>query len=326
MASTNMIESPSSPLSSVPSNFDRSEPSTPQKLHVKRKTAELQITNGRSTRRRKTQDNLQASLDQLQSDIISRAQNSESVAPVTTIKPAARAKKKTAATRKGARSSATIVASNEAGELDPARDQIELNPLASSVVDAYDPAFRPELQDSAEGPSTALVAAIEASDEPESSLFDHPTSGYTLLQLENELAAESYMTSPPRRKSAGSKPLPEMTASPPVASGVRELQNEHVHEKKVTESILQHNDLETSEPQPRESSRPTRRRVQSSKVDDGFGMEEVKAVASTKRKGQPLRGNWSVQHLLSNPKSKLATCGLNVSDVTTRSLHLANTF
>jgi len=68
---------------------------------------------------------------------------------------------------------------------------------------------------------------------------------------------------------------------------------------------------ELTQDEPRTNNRPSRKRLQPTKLEDCE--PPVKAVSTVKKKPQPLRGNWSVSHLLTNPKSKLATCNLNVS-------------
>lgn len=58
--------------------------------------------------------------------------------------------------------------------------------------------------------------------------------------------------------------------------------------------------------------RPSRRRVAPTKLADDYPSPAKTITATSKRKSQPVRGNWSAEHLLTNPKSKLATCNLPV--------------
>jgi len=68
--------------------------------------------------------------------------------------------------------------------------------------------------------------------------------------------------------------------------------------------------LEDAIEEPSITVRSSRRRVAPTKLADDYSSPAKAITATSKRKSQLVRGNWSAEHLLTNPKSKLATCNL----------------
>jgi len=77
---------------------------------------------------------------------------------------------------------------------------------------------------------------------------------------------------------------------------------------KITESLQAPDAFEESSI----TARPSRRRVAPTKLGDDYPSSSKTTTATSRRKPQPVRGNWSAEHLLTNPKSKLVTCNLPV--------------
>lgn len=94
---------------------------------------------------------------------------------------------------------------------------------------------------------------------------------------------------------------------------------DHAEDELVANSATQSLELnkgKTTQNTERDSitARPSRRRMVPTKLADDHANPKP-VTATSKRKSQPVRGNWSTEHLLTNSKSKLATCDLSVSTI-----------
>lgn len=139
-------------------------------------------------------------------------------------------------------------------------------------------------------------------------------------QVEPEVEVPEVVSSPAAPED-GADPAEELDAGPTDHPAAEEAAPKDEKDDKEAQTVLDTDeaavggveDLKENIETPQSSSRPSRKRVAPTKLADAIDTP-VKEVTSSKRSKQPLRGNWSANHLLTNPKSKLASCNLNVRD------------
>jgi len=387
MASSDFLDDmPSSPLSSVPSDFDRSSeprevkatPATKSSTSSKRKAPANRPGPARASRRLKTEDSFERSLTSIKEDII--------LPKVAKSRRAAR--NQSAATGTEIERTSEVVGLQPA-ELNEVHEQVKCDvdmqltePHISEAVTAPLMSPQPPREEAsleyaldveaADGDNAIEVAtSISVQDAPEElHQVQQPPSPSAdegpkqLVHAQQPLSTPSVdeapgqpvhtlNPSPPPLHETPEKPVhgqqpeakPEKDSNHPIIDihgadtlpespitlttvtrsdqqvtislvgaynsrieTTEDRQVEQLPTPKVSDETLDQLDLE----EPRTSSRPSRKKLQPTKLEDYE--PPVKAVsASVKKKAQPLRGNWSVSHLLTNPKSKLATCNLNVS-------------
>ena len=359
MASSDFLDDiPSSPLSSVPSDFDRSSeqrevhgssPLTKSSTTPKRKAPTTHSAPARASRRLKTEDSFERSLTAIKENII--------LPKVAKSRQSAR--EQNAATKtENERAPASVCAQNDGlderqsevteGQVPPAAalevravdgDDAIGNPLPTSVQDAPEEllqARQPLSQSVDEAPKRLVDAqqplptpSICESPEQPAHTQNAPSPSLDEAQ-EQPLHAQQPEAAPEEDLTIdvnggnNLRPVPitktSNTPSNPTSSIPRTMAHENTDEtteaqiaRKLSPPELPDETLdELTQDEPRTNTRPSRKRLQPTKLE---GYEPpIKAVsASVKKKAQPLRGNWSVSHLLTNPESKLATCNLNVS-------------
>jgi len=379
MASSDFLDDiPSSPLSSVPSEFDRTSESpelqastATTKLSSKRKAPTARPPPARASRRLKTEDSFERSLTAIKEDIIlPRVAKSRQSARKPTKRDVERASSPVELQKPGSndqlertgsadlqldtpdvaedgpasvaspqppQEEVPLVAAPEAEALDgdDATEQAssitvqgapeELlqarQPLSPSVneapkrlFDAQQPLPAPSAGEPPEQPANTQNA-------PSPSLDEAPEQHFHAQQPEAapdedpavDVNGENNLRSVPITETSKTPSSPTTTIPRTVAhANTDETTDAKIAEKLLAAGSLDETLDELTQDEPRTNSRPSRRRLQPTKLEDYE--PPVKAVsAPVKKKAQPLRGNWSVSHLLTNPKSKLATCNLNVS-------------
>ena len=382
MASSDFLNDiPSSPLSSVPSDFDRSseqpdvQASSPQaksSTSSKRKAPTTRPAPARASQRLKTEDSFERSLTAIKEDIIlpkvaksrqsARKQNaatrteSERVPSPVELQDAGADEVEvevkgdedlqlvesdvaedcpaSVASPQRPREDMPLVAAPEVEAVDG--DDATEQPLSTSVqdapeellqaqqplspsvdegpkrlVDAQQPLSTASIGEPPEqpahtqnGPSPSLDEAQEQplhAQQPEAAPEEDPTI---------EVNGENHHCPLPTTKTSNTHSSPKTTIPQTLAhEDTDETTEANIAEKLSPPGIPAETLDELTQDEPRTNTRPSRKRLQPTKLED----YEPPVISSVKKKAQPLRGNWSVSHLLTNPKSKLATCNLNVS-------------
>jgi len=382
MASSDFLDDiPSSPLSSVPSEFDRTSElpelqasTATTKSSSKRRAPTTRPAPARASRRLKTEDSFERSLTAIKEDII--------LPKVAKSRQAAR--KQNGATRTGSEGVLSPVELQNAGE-----DEVHEDVKRDVDMQLAEPDDKEAVQTSFLSPqppeeTVTLVNDLEVEAVDSDDADEQPLSTSVQAAPEELLQAQQPLSPPvdeaPKRLVDTQQPLPTPCAdeppeqlahiqsapSPPL-DDARE-QPGHVQQPEVApeedhtvdvkgeidlrplrstetsntpsspmnnipRTVAHKNPDETTEAkkadklsvagrpdetldeftqdEPRTNNRPSRKRLQPTKLEDYE--PPVKAVSTIKKKAQPLRGNWSVSHLLTNPKSELATCNLTVS-------------
>jgi len=365
MASSDFLDDiPSSPLSSVPSDFDRSskspgpQASLPAKSsgNTKRKAPASRPAPDRASRRLKTEDSFERSLTAIKEDII-LPKVAKSRQPT---------RKQNAAATTDSNGAPQPVESPNAGsnvgQAEVKRD-LDLQLVKPDVPEVVPPAMLSLQNPDQELPQEAAreLEAIEGDDASQQTSRNsvHETPKEVLhAQQPSPSSVTETVKRPIQEQQPPSAPLNEVLAQPLDAQPPNtEHKDDSVVDAEradtlpllsltktsnipfsptVTIPAVEANESPTetteaaqvgklpspeasdetidelTQDEPRTNVRPSRKRLQPTKLEDYE--PPVKAVSTTvKKKAQPLRGNWSVTHLLTNPKSKLATCNLNVS-------------
>lgn len=370
MASSDFLDDvPSSPLSPVTSDFDRSSKSpgpqaslpTKTQLNLKRKAPSARSARARASRRRKTEDSFERSLTAIKEDVIlpKVAKSRQS------------AGKQNAAAWTESEGGLSPVEPQHAGELemheevkgDAGAQLAEADRLEAMTASLWSPQDLKEgaplhsaLEIEADGgndateqhPSTSVHEALaqtrpaqqpaaptvhEAAEEPPETQHDPVSSRDEIpeqtihtqhaQQLEIELKEDATSDKEetnndiplPTTMTSNTFATPTVTNPPALAHGSTAETSEAEQIAKLPPPEVPDETLDQwTQEEPRTNARPSRKRLQPTKLEDYE--PPAKAVPTpAKKKAQPLRGNWSVSHLLTNPKSKLATCNMNVSRI-----------